>query len=155
MTTKTVTTTEKDLSINGLEYWTLKPYTSVEDRERPYVQLLHKSFVKMKEKGEYSQEFSDALDDIEVWFGQNRTQYSSLERRHIESAIKKLKGSQALRLATKAGSQVMNHALMPVMNHALKPVVNKAVLPAVVAVQGFFTGLFKKSDEQVRVEDKK
>lgn len=133
------TENKKANDINSLELWVLKPYQPLlGEVDSLTVKKLTFSLEMLRKTEMYSEAFDASLDDIEVSFSHNKLSYSYIERRQVERAIKRLKGFPSVRIIGKLTK--------PVYDNTIKPAVKRAVIPATRAVQGFFTGLFGKSD---------
>lgn len=143
--------TDKLLQINGLEYWLVRPFNTVEDRERPYVKNTIEWVQSLQTASLYSEEFNSTLQKIEEAFNENRMRYSHIERKQIQKAITAMKGTVLSRIISKRISPVANKAaetVVPVLRNTL----NNTVLPATDKTLRFLTKVFVKKKPEVESE---
>jgi hypothetical protein len=134
--------------INSLEYWLLRPYTSLNDRDIPYVKQFMKSLQTLQTSTPHSEEYDRTLSEIEEAYQENRTRYQYVDKRQIEKAIMAMKGSVI--------SRIISKNIIPVTTKVVgtvKPVVtktmNETVIPAANKTLCFLHKTFAKKKAEV------
>ncbi len=134
--------------LNSLEYWLLKPYHRINDRDLPYVKEVLAHLQNLQTVTLYSEEFDKTLSDIEAAYHVNKMRYQYVERRQIEKAIKAMSGSVLSRMISKNVVPVTTKVAQtvgPVVNKAL----NETVYPAANKALCFMHKTFAKKKIEV------
>lgn len=147
-----VVSAETKVLINGLEYWLLKPYHRVNDRNIPYVKEVLGLLQNLETSAPHSEEYDKILSDIDTAYQGSKMRYQYVERRQTEKAIKAMYGTVI--------SRIINKNVMPVTNKVMetvKPVVsktmNETVIPAANKTLRFLHKTFaKKKIEAVEAD---
>lgn len=121
--------TETKTLLNSLEYWLLRPYDGLNDRDIPYVKQIVGSLQTLQTSTLHSEEYDRILSEIETAYQENRTRYQYVDKRQTEKAIKAMKGSVISRIISKNVIPVTTKVV-----DTVKPVVtktmNETVIPA-------------------------
>ena len=93
-------------------------------------------------------QFSEALDTIQIGYDQNKLSYPYVARRQIDKCLVELSKVKTYKVIGNtigsAGKKTVE-TVEPLWTKAIKPAAKSTVVPAAVAVKGFFRGLFGSS----------
>ena len=119
--------------LNALRFWATQPFALHPNAE------LTLALKKLDDSEPYSLAFNKALEDVEIFFTQNKIKYEYVQRRQVEKAILSINGHPNFRAVGNVVSSVVDKTIVPAFN--------STVVPAAVVVGGFFRGLFKKTNQ--------
>ncbi len=129
-----VVSVETQSLLNSLEYWILKPYHIVNDKDLPYVKQVVGLLQELQTHTLHSDEYDKTLSDLEAAYQGSKMRYQYVERRQTEKAIKAMSGSVISRIISKNIIPVTTKVVETVKptvtktwNETLFPAANKAL----------------------------
>lgn len=138
-----VVNVEMQTRLNSLEYWILKPFHIVNDRDVPYVKQVVGLLQELQTQTLHSDEYDRILSDLEAVYQGSKMQYQYVERRQTEKAIKTMGGSVISRIISKNIIPVTTKVVETVKPTVSKTL-NETVLPAANKALVFMHKTFAK-----------